>query len=90
MPLLKSAIKKKRRDDQRTILNRNKRRQLHDAIKAVEKSVAKKEDSAKISAALNLAYKKIDKAVKKNLLHKNTGARRKSRVAKLAKQAAKK
>nr|YP_009396606.1 ribosomal protein S20 [Vertebrata australis]ARW65792.1 ribosomal protein S20 [Vertebrata australis] len=34
---------------------------------------------------LSTVYKKIDKAVKKNILHKNTAARKKSRLAKLLK-----
>lgn len=32
---------------------------------------------------LSLVYKKIDKAVKRKVLHKNTGARKKSRLAKV-------
>jgi small subunit ribosomal protein S20 len=33
------------------------------------------------------AYSKIDKAVKRNVLHKNNGSRKKSRLAKVLKQA---
>jgi len=32
---------------------------------------------------LSIVYKKIDKAVKKNILHKNTASRKKSKLAKL-------
>ena len=35
--------------------------------------------------SLNKAYSLIDKAVKKNVLHKNTGANRKSRINKIVK-----
>ncbi|HAN46006.1 MAG TPA: 30S ribosomal protein S20 [Cyanobacteria bacterium UBA8156] len=37
---------------------------------------------------MNLAYSKIDKAVKKGILHRNTGDRRKARLAAALKQAA--
>lgn len=35
---------------------------------------------------MNLAYSKIDKAVKRGVLHSNTGARKKARLAKALKQ----
>nr|YP_009397849.1 ribosomal protein S20 [Sonderella linearis]ARW67035.1 ribosomal protein S20 [Sonderella linearis] len=35
---------------------------------------------------LSLVYQKIDKAVKRRVLHKNTAARKKSRLAKIIKQ----
>ena len=35
--------------------------------------------------AMSLAYSKIDKAVKSNVLHKNNGARKKARLAKTLK-----
>nr|YP_009393100.1 ribosomal protein S20 [Bostrychia moritziana]ARW61662.1 ribosomal protein S20 [Bostrychia moritziana] len=35
---------------------------------------------------LSFVYKKIDKAVKKQILHKNTGARKKSKLAKRLKK----
>jgi small subunit ribosomal protein S20 len=41
-------------------------------------------DSAKIEAEHKTLVSKIDKAVQKGALHKNTGARKKSRAARLA------
>nr|YP_009394340.1 ribosomal protein S20 [Leptosiphonia brodiei]ARW62902.1 ribosomal protein S20 [Leptosiphonia brodiei] len=35
---------------------------------------------------LSLVYKQVDKAVKKNVLHKNTASRKKARLAKLLSQ----
>ena len=54
---------------------------MKDAIKEVEKLVleGKKEEAEK---KLSLATKKIDKAAKANVIHKNTAARYKSRLAK--------
>ena len=38
-----------------------------------------------VKESLNLAYSLIDKAVKKNVLHKNNGANKKSRINNLVK-----
>ena len=35
-----------------------------------------------VNQSISLAYSKIDKAVKRNVLHKNNGARKKARLAK--------
>ena len=40
-------------------------------------------DSVEITNCLSLVYKKVDKAVKKGIIHKNKAARKKSRLAKL-------
>lgn len=89
MPIIKSAIKEVRSDRRKTDRNRRQRARLHNAIRKVEDlKNAKKEAVGKISEALKKAYKAIDKAVKKNLLHANTAARRKSRLSKIAKAVA--
>lgn len=38
-----------------------------------------------VQSSLNIAYSLIDKAVKKNVLHKNNGANKKSRINKIVK-----
>lgn len=88
MPLLKSAAKKMRQDRVRTARNRLKRESLHDAVKSVEK--AAKAGSGEIVALLQKAYKVIDKSVKTHIIHANNGARKKSRLAKLASKTTKK
>ncbi|MEC4803777.1 MAG: 30S ribosomal protein S20 [Jaaginema sp. PMC 1079.18] len=45
------------------------------------------EAKAEVDKALAAAYSKIDKAVKRDVLHKNNGARKKARLAKAVKQA---
>lgn len=45
------------------------------------------EAKAKVDEALAAAYSKIDKAVKRDVLHKNNGARKKARLAKAVKKA---
>lgn len=54
---------------------------MRTAIKQVEVSVANN-DAEQAKAALSSAAKRIDKAVKTGLVHKNAAARYKSRLAK--------
>ena len=84
MPLIKSAISEIRKDKKKTARNRIRKEKMHASVKAVEK-LAKSGVAEKISEAVKTAYKAIDKAAKKNLIHKKTAARRKSKMAKLAK-----
>lgn len=42
-----------------------------------------KEDADICLANLSLAYKRIDKAIKRKVLHRNTGARKKAKLAKI-------
>ena len=54
------------------------------SIKKFEEAF-KSGDKENIAASLNKAYKLIDKAVSKGTIHKNTAARKKSRLAKMLK-----
>lgn len=75
MPLIKSAIKKVRKDKKRTA--RNKKRELN------LKSLIKKARTAKSAKDLQAAYSALDKAAKVKLIHPNKSARLKSRLSKL-------
>ena len=48
--------------------------------KVIVLAQAKEKDQAAINEALSQAYKLCDKAVSKGILHKNTAARKKSRL----------
>jgi len=74
MPIIKSAIKKVRKDKIRT--TRNKKREL--ALKALIKKVR----TTKNSKDLQAVFSALDKAVKVNLIHKNKASRLKSRLSK--------
>lgn len=76
MPIIKSAKKKLRQDKKRTARNLIYKRRYKEAIKKIKKS--KKPTKKEIEEA----YSKIDKAVKKKVIHKNKVARLKSQVAK--------
>ena len=79
MPIIKSAIKRAKQ----TIVRRERNVATKRAIKSAVKSFLA-EPSAK---GLSAAHSEIDTAVKKNLIKKNTAARRKSQLSKVAKDA---
>jgi small subunit ribosomal protein S20 len=64
----------------KTLKNTIKKSALKTAIKKCDEAIKTKDASA--SSVLSATTKTIDKAVAKNILHKNTAARRKSRLAK--------
>ena len=77
MPVIKSAIKKLRKDKKREKRNDAFRKNLDKAIR-----MAGKQKSAK---AVSKAVSIVDRAAKKHIIHKNRGARIKSALSKLAK-----
>lgn len=79
MPIIKSAIKRAKQSIVRRERNVGIKREIKDATKAF---------MAKPSAStLSAAQSEIDTAVKKGLIKKNTAARRKSQLHKIAKNA---
>ena len=79
MPIIKSAIKRAKQTIKRRDRNVGIKHDIKTAVKAF---------NAKPSAkTLSAAHSEIDTAVKKNLLKKNTAARRKAQLAKIAKDA---
>ena len=79
MPVIKSAKKKLKQDRKREKVNKLLRNTLKDALKDARKS----KTTDKIISAVKLT----DKAVKRNLIHKNKAARIKSSLSKLIKTA---
>ena len=69
-------IKRERQDIKRRARNINNMSRLRTTIKKVLSGTEKKE----VEKTYNTAVKYIDKAVSKNLIHKNTGSRRKSQI----------
>jgi len=79
VPIIKSAIKRMRQTSKRRTRNVTAKRDLKGAVK----TFLAKPDAKGLSAAQS----ELDKMVKKNLLPKNTAARRKAQLAKVAKDA---
>ena len=74
MPVIKSAIKKLRKDRKRTIENDAFRNNLEKVVRAAKKTRSKRD--------VSLAFSVIDKAVKKHIIHANKGKRMKSSLSK--------
>lgn len=80
MPNIKSAIKRVETAERNRARNKAWKSAIRSRRNEVEDSV-KTADAKSAQAALQNAYRLIDKAVSKGILHKNTAARRKSRLA---------
>lgn len=78
MPLIKSAIKKMRKDKTRT--SRNKKRES--ALKRLLKEARKNPNTKNLSAV----FSSLDKAAKVKLIHQNKASRLKSRLSRLLKK----
>lgn len=77
MANIKSQIKRNRQNEKRRVRNRAIRSEINSRVKNTLVSAESDEASEE---ELRLALKKIDKAAAKNILHKNTAARKKSRL----------
>ncbi len=78
MPNIKSAKKKQKQDIKRTKRNENYDLTIKKTIKNISKSTGKKQGDE-----VKKAYSIIDKAAKKNIIHKNKAARLKSKISRL-------
>jgi len=80
MPVKKAAFKDLRQSQKKAVINLRIKRSIKALIKDIDKNLA----SDKIDEAKKLAdklQKTIDKAIQHGRLKKNSGARKKSRVA---------
>lgn len=85
MANIKSAIKRVDTNNKKRELNLSFKSAMRTEIKRVEKLIVSK-DATEAQSALKVAIKKIDKAVQKGIIHKNTGNRQKSRLSKQVNQ----
>lgn len=80
MPIIKSAIKKDRQDAERAKRNKRYDHEFKKALRDVKKGTAK---------SLQDVYSKIDKAAKKNVIHKKKASRLKSLASRMSKKLSK-
>ncbi len=80
LPNIKSAIKRVKVTQKKTLINSMKKSTLKTSIKKCKEAIESKDANVKVS--YTEAIKAIDKAAARKLLHKNTAARRKSKLAK--------
>ena len=78
MANIKSQIKRNRQNEKRRLRNRTVRSEVNTRTKAALDAV--EHDDAAADETLRLAVQRIDKAAAKGVIHKNTAARRKSRL----------
>lgn len=81
MPNIKSAIKRVKTIQTRTLRNAAAKSALRTAIKKFELAVSNN-DQENAKDLLKNAARSLDKAVTKGLIHKNAAARKKSRMTK--------
>ena len=84
MPLTKSVIKRMKQSE----VARKRNASTKKAFKVAEKNVARAVESGKkadVQKAMNELFSKLDTAVKKNVIHKNKAARKKSQLYKTTK-----
>lgn len=79
MPNIKSSIKRVEVTKSKTLKNTARKSALKTAIKKCSEVIGSNDSSA--PSVLSATVKSIDKAAARNILHKNTAARRKSRLA---------
>ena len=85
MPIIKSAQKRVRIARKATARNARTKRNLKTAVKTLQAAL---NSNKKSGEALKKAQSAIDQAAKKNVIHKNKAARKKSQLARAAKIAA--
>ncbi|MGO1059023.1 30S ribosomal protein S20 [Planococcus sp. FY231025] len=82
MPNIKSAIKRVRTNETKNAQNAHMRSTMRSTVKKAEQAILNKDENA--SDSIKAAIKQVEKAASKGLIHKNTAARRKSRLMKQA------
>ncbi|XP_010542295.1 PREDICTED: 30S ribosomal protein S20, chloroplastic [Tarenaya hassleriana] len=88
-----SAAKRARQAEKRRLYNKSKKSEARTRMRKVlevldglkKKADAQAEEILQVEKLIGEAYSAIDKAVKAGSLHRNTGARRKSRLARMKK-----
>ncbi|MCX8081800.1 MAG: 30S ribosomal protein S20 [bacterium] len=75
----KNVLKRQRQEKKKRYYNKKIKEAIKKSIKDVKKAILTQK--AEVQDMLKKTYKMIDKAVAKGVIHKNTAARKKSRLA---------
>ena len=81
MPVSKSGKKTVRKNEERRMANKTTRSSMRSQVKKVEAAIDAGDKEA-AQAEMKLATKKMDKAAKSNVIHKNQAANKKSSLTK--------
>ena len=82
MPNIKSAIKRVRTNDTKNAQNAHVRSTMRSSVRKAETALLNQDENA--GDSVKAAIKQVEKAASKGLIHKNTAARKKSRLMKQA------
>jgi small subunit ribosomal protein S20 len=82
MPNIKSAIKRVKVTEKKTAANKMKKSAIRTVVKKAKASIALSDADA--ASTIKEAQITLDQAAAKGYIHKNTAARKKSRIAKAA------
>ncbi len=85
MPNIKSAEKRVRQNVKRELRNRRTKSMLKTSIRRFEESL-QGGDMEEAKVTLNAAVRQIDRACTRGVVHKNTAARKKSRLSRIFNQ----
>ena len=85
MPNIKSAEKRVRQNVKRELRNRRTKSMLRKSIRRFEESL-QGGDMEEAKVTLNAAVRQIDRAATRGIVHKNTAARKKSRLSRIFNQ----
>lgn len=80
MPIIKSAVKRMRQTAKRRARNVSSKRSMRSEMKLLMEQIEAK-DAKKAAETLKRVQSELDKAVKKNILKKNTAARKKAQLS---------
>jgi len=80
---IKSQIKRNTTNEKRRLRNKAVKSELKTLVRTFRETAASG-DAAAAQAALQVASRKLDKAVSKGVIHQNQAANRKSAMAKVA------
>ncbi len=81
MPNIKSAIKRVRTNESKNAQNSHVKSAMRSSVKKADTASTNKDENA--SDSVKVAIQQVEKAASKGLIHKNTAARKKSRLMKL-------
>jgi small subunit ribosomal protein S20 len=84
MPITRSAKKALRSSLRKRRYNNERQDAMREAVKKLKKAVSDK-NKKEAATLLAGAYQAVDKAVKRGIVKKNTAARKKSQLSRLAK-----
>ena len=79
MPNTLSAKKRVKQTGERTLRNKELRSRMRSQVRQVREAI-EAGDKAKADSLLPAAHKTIDKCARKNIIHDNTAAHRKSKL----------